>query len=310
MYRERTVRAMYWRARSFDAIKLPLDRKDNRQEWNYRSEIFAFSRRLQENLSEDTLRQIFAHPSYIEKMKDRQAELNMPDLNLPSNQKLVDRGNQLLELSNKPYLRHSFRRVPEDGIEAIHAYLASEPVLMDIATSIGCRDIILSSEWPPSQKTMADTLLAVLAGVEADLGLERARRFAVDIILSYLADKDILDDIWNIPNPREVLNNILRNSQLPSYEARIMFQSGVRTLESCHVVGLYTNQLFLGSSAGETLEIAEDCAAINSLARLFDLTLSRAPMVFGEKSEKIDYEQHNKKHDYIDAWKFDPDQPT
>lgn len=296
---------MYWRARSFDAVKLPNDRRDSRQEWNYRSEIYAFSRRLQENLSENTLRQVFSQPSYIESLKAKQAELKLPEINLISNQKLVERGNDLLEMSTKPYLRHSYRLIPEEGVEAIHNYLASEAVLADIATWIGCRDLILSPDWPPSSEALANTVLAVLAGIESEFGLDRVRRFAVDIILSYLADKDILDDVWVIPNPEEVLATILKNSQLPAYEPRILFQTGVKTLESCHIVGLYTNQHLLGSSPGETIDIALKCAAVDSLSRLFDLTIDSTPLVFGEKSEGINYDQHSKKHNYLDTWKFD-----
>lgn len=310
LYKERTVRAMYWRSRSFDAVKFALDRKDQRQEWNYRSEIFAFSRRLQENLSEDTLRQVFAHPSYIESYSLKQTELNMPEINLPSNKELVDRGRELLELCTKPYLRYTFSRVPEDGIECIHKYLESELVMSDISKWLGCRDIILSTDWPPSSSTMADTVFAVLGGIEKDLGFDRVRRFAIDMILTYLVDKDIMDDVWIIPNPEITLAAILKNSKLPPYEPRILFQTGVKTLEPCHIVGLYVNKRLIGSSAGETLEIAENCASTEALRRIFDLTNSREPMIFGEKTDSIKFNNYSEKHNYIDSWKFSIDELT
>lgn len=304
LYRERTVRLMYWRGRSFDAMKYPERRRSEFQDWNYRSEIFAFSRRLQENLSEDTIRQIFVHQSYIDSLQRNQMKYDLPSLKIESNSGFVSRAVELLDTTIKPYLRHSFRHMPEDGIASINEYLQSDTVLADVAKWIGCKEIVLTEEWPPSKTTMANTVRALIAGVEADLGIERARRFIVDMLISYLNDKDILDDIWHIPNPRDTLNLILRNSKLPTYEPRIMFETGVKTLEPCHLIGLYANQKFLGASAGETLSIAEDCAALDALQRLFDLKESRTPLIYGEAAEKIDYDDHVKEHAYVKTWQF------
>lgn len=294
---------MYRRGRSFDAIKYEI-RRDQWQEWNYRSEIFAFSRRLQENLSEETLRRVFAHQTYVDNLIKDQLKYQLPAIELESNASLVEHGQELLASSIKPYLRYNFTRLPEEGIEGITSYLQSEVVLADVAKWIGCKDIILSGEWPPSEVTMANTVRALIAGIESDLGLDRVRRFVVDIIISYLNDKDILDDVWIVPNPEQTLNHILANSQLPAYEPRLMFQTGVRTLEPCHLVGLYVNQKLIGSSAGETLRIAEECAALNALQQLFDLEENRTPLIFGEASEKIDYDAHSKEHDRIKTWRF------
>lgn len=296
---------MYWRSQSYDVVKYPERRREELIDWNYRSEIFAFSRRLQENLSEETLRCIFTHDSYLNQMKIKHQQLELPETNLESNAKLINRGYQLLDTCLKPYLRYTFKLMPEEGIGSITSYLKSTTVLADIAKWIGCNDLILSAEWPPSQETMANTLIALLAGIENDLGQDRVQRFVVDIILTYLNDKEVLDDIWIIPNPRETLNMILQNSKLPCYEPRIMFQTGVKTLEPCHVVGLYVDQKLLSSSAGETLSIAEDCAALESLRKLFDLTESRQPYVYGDKSEKIDYKSHAREHQSIKSYKID-----
>lgn len=299
---------MYWRGRSFDLVKYPERRKDEFQNWNYRAEMFAFSRRIQENLSETTLERVFAHPSYVERVKNEQLKYDVPSTQIESNATLVARGDQILDETIKAYLRHAYSRVPEDGIASIANYLMSETVLADIAKWLGCKDIIMSAEWPPSARTMADTVRALVAGIELDLDLGRARRFIADMVISYLNDKDILDDVWRIPNPRETLNLILANSQLPSYEPRLMFQVGARSLEACHLVGLYSNKRLLGSSAGETLPIAEECAALDALQRLFDLRDGREPLIYGEAADSIDYMAHMRDHDYIKTWRFELEQ--
>lgn len=272
------------------------------QEWNYRSEIYAFSRRLQEELSEDTLRQIFTHKSYLDKLRSKQIELDLAETNIESNEKLVNRGRELLDICLKPYLRHMFDKLPEDGIVAITDYLKSYIVLADIASWIGCKDIILTNEYPPNEVTMANTVYALLGGIENDSDLQRVRRFVVDIIVTYLNDKDIMEDVWSLPNPKETLSMILENSKLPPYEPRIMFQTGVRTLEACHLVGLYVDKRLIGSSAGETLDIAEECAALDSLRKLFDLNEERKPFIYGRESEKINYSAHEKEHGPMKSW--------
>lgn len=303
VYQEKTVRSMYWRGRSFDRVNYDLSQRNKFIEWNYRSEIYAFSRRLHENLSEDTLRQIFTHQSYANEFRETQTKLNLPDINMRSNEELIKRGQQLLSDHIKPYLRYTFNRMPEDGIIGITDYLRSDDVLADIAKWIGCKEIILATEYPPSIKTMADTVRSLVAGIESERS-DKTRRFIVDIIISYLNDKDIFDDVWKLPNPKETLNLLLANSQLPAYEPRIMFETGVKTLEPCHVVGLYTNQKFLGSSAGETLKIAENCAALDALQNLFDLKDDRAPFVYGDASDKINYDVYKKEHDYVKTWRI------
>lgn len=305
LYRERTIRAMYWRGRSFDLVKYPERKQADFQNWNYRAEIFAFSRRIQENLSETTLVRVFAHPSYVDSIKKQQLKYDLPSIDIESNADLVTRGNQILDHCIKAYLRYTYSRLPEEGIASIADYLMSELVLADVAKWIGCKDIIMTAEWPPQPRTMADTVRALVAAIECDLDFDRAWRFIVDIIISYLNDKDILDDVWHIPNPRETLNLILANSQLPSYEPRLMFQVGVKTVEACHMIGLYSNQKLLGSSSGETLPIAEECAALDALQRLFDLRESRAPLVYGEAAERIDYKAHTREHDHIKTWRFE-----
>lgn len=304
VYLEKTLKAMYWRARSFDAVKFPQRKRSEWQDWNYRTEIFAFSHRLQENLNEDTLRCILTHKSFVDDFNRKQESLTLPSANIQPNDNLVQRGAQLLDDCIKPYIRHNFSRLPENGVTAITDYLKSTPVMADVAKWIGCKDIVLTAEYPPAEFTMAKTVYALVGGIERDLGIDKTRRFIADIIISYLEDKNLLDDVWSLPNPKETLNVILSNSGLEPYEPRIIFQAGKGTLEACHIIGVYTSRTFLGSSPGETLEIAEECACLDALQRLFDLKEHRAPLKYGQKSEQIDYSAHNKEHDYIDTWKF------
>lgn len=302
-YQQDTIRLMYWRGRSFDAVKFKDRLKSDWLDWNYKSELFAFSRRFNENLSETTLRTIFTFRCYLDNLEKQQKDLGMKaaDLQYKCNSDLIDRGTELLESFTKSYLRFTFNRMPEEGIEEICNYLLSQDVLQDIARWIGCYDIILSAELPPSGEKMAESIKALVAGIDLDFGVDKARNFVIDFILTYIHDKDIFDDIWKIPEPIAVLKMILRNDK-SEYEPRIMFHTGINTIESCFVVGIYANKKLIGYGPGETLKIAETSAALDCLQRLWGLKESRAPMLFGKRAYKIDYNRHSSKHLSMNDW--------
>lgn len=139
--KEKTLRKMYWRGRSFDKIKEQVRPRNEWQDWNYKSELYAFGARLGEpELTEDALTQAFTHRSYVSTQKAKQEELGVEDvqINLQDNAELIEEGRRLIESYSKAYLRYHLRAAPEECIESISQYLLSEPVLGDISKWIGC----------------------------------------------------------------------------------------------------------------------------------------------------------------------------
>lgn len=304
IHQEKTLRLMYHRKSSFDAIDFGERKRDAWIDWNYHSELYAFAKRLNESVTIEKLMTIFSSQSYVDKLKRDEERLKIPQgfQQVTSNKLLATKGKNLLDLYIKEYLRYAFKKLPEDGIEAINEYLTSTQTLADIAKWIGCKDLIQTSEFPPSQATMAESVEAFIAGLEEESGSERTRRFVIDMIVSYIHDKDLLDDIWKLPHPCETVNLILENSKLPHYEPRIMFQVGPKSLDSCFHIGLYVDKKLIGSGSGETCEIAEQCAALRTLQNFFDIAENREPLRFGIHLEGIDFSSYGKKHKFISEW--------
>ena len=85
---------------------------------NFKAELFAFSQRLNEKFTENSLKIAFTHKSYIDKEIKQREELGLSDvpLNIEHNQRLSQIGENICQTYIKSYLRHFLPRVPEDGI--------------------------------------------------------------------------------------------------------------------------------------------------------------------------------------------------
>jgi mitochondrial ribosomal protein L44 len=85
---------------------------------NYNSELYAFSKRLNEDFDLDKLKIAFTHDSYLKEEEKRQKELNVPNvsIDLHSNQELAEEGHFYIRSFSHLYLRHFLPRVPEECI--------------------------------------------------------------------------------------------------------------------------------------------------------------------------------------------------
>lgn len=141
IHKERILREMYWRKRSFDAIPEKLRPRSDWQEWDYSAEIFAFARRLNEcELDEKILTQMFTHRSYLNVQNAKRETLGIQEaqINQLDNVEMINAGLSLMEDFLPKYLRYHLKMAPEECIESIVKYLLSKPVLSDISKWIGC----------------------------------------------------------------------------------------------------------------------------------------------------------------------------
>jgi dsRNA-specific ribonuclease len=122
-----------------------------------------------------------------------------------------------------------------------------------------------------------------------DNGTAHANKFIIDFIATYLQSIDLLE-IWDIENPAQVLEQILKNSQVSAPEARLLRESGVNTITPCYLVGFYSDQQLLGSGPGESIEQATEMAAYESLRRIFALTNAQTLFKYGKAAYDLNYE--------------------
>lgn len=116
-------------------------------DWNWNSELFAFSKRLHEEFNPQLLQEAFTHRSYIIQQEKKQEELGIenPVTNLKDNSELARNGDGLLSTYVDMFISSQLTRLPRVGVESMRDYLLSDEVLANISTHIGTKDLILSA---------------------------------------------------------------------------------------------------------------------------------------------------------------------
>uniref|UniRef100_A0A1B6ESP8 Large ribosomal subunit protein mL44 n=2 Tax=Cuerna arida TaxID=1464854 RepID=A0A1B6ESP8_9HEMI len=250
-------------------------------EWNYNSELFAFGKRLGEDFNKEFLQQAFVERSYIisEEEKQKKVGIEEPKILLADNREYAEAGESIISEYSKRYLRTVYPRFPEEGICSVSDYLLSDDVLADIAKNIGTSDLILTPDHPPSAKTLANVLKALVYALNLSSGEDRANMFVRDFIITYLSGKDI-NELWSIKNPENVLASILEREGKHSVEPRLTGEAGKNTILSAFQVGLYCNKELVGLGFGESISVAKETAAMDALKRLFHTTERAKPIPF------------------------------
>ncbi|VVC35835.1 Ribonuclease III domain [Cinara cedri] len=244
-------------------------------EWNYDTELYAFSKRLGEEFNNNLLQQALTERSYIvsEEEKQKSVGIDQPLLDLADNSKLVTKGSNFIDDIVNRYLHTVLPRLPEEGIIEIQKYLTSTETLSHISFHIGTSELILCADFPVEKLTLANVLKSITAALVESSGNGRATAFVRDFILTQIADKD-LHQFWKPEEPIKLLSDILARDNVQSPEPRLIGCSGKNTLLACFRVGLYTphNKQMIGLGFGETVDIAHEMAARDGLRQLFGLS--------------------------------------
>ncbi|CAH1801500.1 unnamed protein product, partial [Owenia fusiformis] len=274
-------------------LKVGPEKERHRSEWsnwNYDAEIYAFGKRLKEEFNEHTLKIAFTHRSYIESEESRRSQLGIDDsdvpLNLQDNEELAREGEKLASEHVYAFIRFSHPFLPEEAISAVHDYLMSEEMLATIGLNLGIKDLILCEDFPPEASTMVKTFKAIIGALSRDQGRTQAQQFVQDFICTMLVGKDV-NELWDVHNPMGVLVDILQNQGKQPPEARLLRETGSRTVLSCYIVGIYSDTALLGQAPGETLEIAEEMAARDALRNIFCTTEYKSPLKFNTEPEVV-----------------------
>ncbi|XP_044261320.1 39S ribosomal protein L44, mitochondrial [Tribolium madens] len=233
-------------------------------EWNYEAEIFAFGKRLGEEFDRKLLKQALTHRSYVSLEEDKAKEKGLENEKVDSNYQLIKQGGALISNYIKTELGEKY---PKDVVGALHDYLTSVDMLSHVAVHLGLKDIVLTSEFPVENETLADTLKAVVAALKESQNQERAHLFIKDFLLSQLTGKEIYD-IWTPDSPLAYLTSLLSKKGVTEIEPRLCNKSATNTILANYQVGLYNNKKLLGIGWGESVEIAKDTAALNAIQRL------------------------------------------
>lgn len=159
-------------------------------------------------------------------------------------------------------------------------------------------DMVLCKEFPPSSATLSNTVFALIGAIKQKISIERAQNFIIDFILTNLNGRDLLE-IWRIDQLDLDLNSFLCSIGLPKAEPRILSQSAIGTLESCYVVGIFSEKKLIGKSPGESLPIAKRMAELDAFRNLFGLKIERIKFTFGKDSYSLNLDAFKEKNNSI-----------
>ncbi|CAF0778618.1 unnamed protein product [Didymodactylos carnosus] len=252
--------------------------------WNYEAELYACTHRFGENIHTDVLRRALTDASFMKQVVEQRAEAGLDQversmLPVSDNEELARRGEEIASHYIKQVLRYWYPKFPEEGIEAVTAFLLSETTVAYISERLGFKTIIRCDTPVPRPATMKNALMAFIGAINESSDQQRAEAFTADFILTHLVGKDI-NEIWHISNPMGLLSKILEANGRQPAESRLIWATGVSSVLSTYVVGVYSGKEFLGKNYGNTIALAEEMAARDALRRYFETSEERAPIPF------------------------------
>ncbi|XP_055904201.1 39S ribosomal protein L44, mitochondrial [Eupeodes corollae] len=250
-------------------------------DWNYSAELYAFGKRLNEEFDQSSLQSALTNRSYIIQEENQQREVGIeePQVNLTDNTKLMEKGAAIVADYIDAFLRYSLPKVPEEGIKAFAAYLMSEDTLAHVSRHLGLTELVFSGEYPPSNETMARSLLAVIGSLQESSGSEKAFSFIRDFICTQLNQKD-LSELWVIEDPVEYLKSICKDLKLAEPEPRLIGEAGKNTVLAAYQVAIYSNKVQIGQGFGEDTQTAIQVASLDALRSLFGIQENMTPFNF------------------------------
>ncbi|VDK20681.1 unnamed protein product [Taenia asiatica] len=136
------------------------------------------------------------------------------------------------------------------------------------------------------------------------IGEQAANLFVRDFVLTRLLDLEFCTD-FPFPlqeKPFALLEGVLRFDNRGPPESRLQRQSGMNTLLACYQVGIYSDRQLVGEAPGETIEIAEQEAALQALRNLFGIQDNRPSLPLSGPYIPVDSMAPNPSlKDYLEA---------
>jgi hypothetical protein len=162
-------------------------------------------------------------------------------------------------LTGEKYLEYQLRHtgILDFGVDE------SEVVVNDVLNGLLGKLLFLDHENSENSETKPET------AQNSQNGQIYAVKLLQTIVLSGSIQRDVLRDLWKI-NPTRAVE--LLTEVEPGFQSRLISQSSSTDIIRSFEVGIFDkNQVFLGSSFGESISQAECDAAIVALAEVYEI---------------------------------------
>ena len=213
---------------------------------------------------EDLLKQALTHSSFANEQKINK---------LRDYERLEFLGDAVLELVTSEFLYMKNENLLEGELTRMRASMVCEPALAYCARDIGLGNYVMLGKGEEAtggrkrDSITSDVLEAVIGSIYLDGGLESAKKFIYQFVMSDLEHKILFLDSKTLLQEEVQIQN---NAQL-HYE--LVGEHGPDHNKE-FFVNVYLNNALIGSGSGKTKKSAEQQAAYNALIKQKGMDMS------------------------------------
>ena len=207
----------------------------------------------------ELLQAALTHRSYLNENRSYQ---------LPHNERLEFLGDAVLEMVTTEYLYQNFQN-PEGELTNLRSALVNYRLLSEIAKNTGIEEFILLSRGEAKdvgrarQVILANALEAIIGAIYLDQGMEQARKFIAQFVLTELP-KIMQEQAYLDPKSR--LQEIIQDKMAITPTYRVLSETGPDHAK-VFTVGVYIDDRLIGEGTGPAKQDAEVEAANDALQK-------------------------------------------
>ncbi len=204
------------------------------------------------------LKQALTHSSFANEQKINKLE---------NYERLEFLGDAVLELVSSEFLFHENKDMPEGQLTKLRASMVCEPSLAYCAKDIGLGKYILLGRGEEAtggrdrDSIISDVMEAVIGAVFLDGGIEYAKKFIFQFILSDLEDKILFMD------SKTLLQEEVQKDNTAQLRYELVKETGPDHDKQFQVEAYLDNKV-IGTGVGKTKKAAEQQAAYEALIKL------------------------------------------
>src|SRR3990167_1068649 len=201
--------------------------------------------------------QVFIHRSYLN-------EISEP---LESNERLEFLGDSILSFVVSSHIFGKYKTSKEGQLTSIRSVLTNTETLYEISRELGLGELLKLSKGEEAgggrkNKTiLANTLEALIGGLYVDQGIEAAKKFIEENIISR-AEEIIKSQ--GLKDPKSALQEKIQESLRESPVYKVIQEEGPDHDKS-YIIGVYIGEKLLAEGSGKSKQEAEKSAAYNAL---------------------------------------------
>ena len=207
------------------------------------------------------LEKVFIHRSFLNESGGRDLE---------SNERLEFLGDSILSFVVSSHIFRQYADLKEGQLTSIRSVLTNTETLYEISKAMGLGEHLKLSKGEESSggranKTLlANTLEALIGGIYIDQGIDSARKFIEENIIS---QSEQIIGSQGLKDAKSALQEKIQEKHKESPEYRVVAEEGPDHNKS-YTIGVYMGEKLLAEGVGSSKQDAEKAAARAALENL------------------------------------------